>query len=209
MKKTGGVFNLYKLNLKPILNCDRVKLIYAVITVLGVLIGLFLFNSNSLSNEFSKFFFEKLLIYKKSADFLFQFSSSFFVFFLIIFIIISFGTSPFGIVILPLISLSINVIFGSILAYSYSSMDIKGIAFNSVLLIPTYILLSFGMINSLSSAQSFAYSLFSSLIGKSKSSQISLKFNEMLKKHISVLIIIFLASLFDIAISRVFVKMLL
>lgn len=206
MKKPSKVVSLNRLNLSFILKCDRVKLLLYVLSAIGLILGFILYSKDNNSSYFAGYIFSKIIKFKLRKDFITSFIFAFSAFLSIVVISIILGASVFGIVVVPVIALLLNGFFGTVLALSYQKYQIGGLAFNSVLLIPSYTVFLIAII--ISSTAVLKYSLFqlNSLIKNNGGGKISFEFNIMLKKELWVLLIIIADSVFEVALNCIFVK---
>ena len=99
----------------------------------------------------------------------------------------------------------INAIFGTVLALSYQHYQISGLAFNSVLLIPSYTVFLIALI--ISSTSILKYSLFQfNCLVKNNSAKLAVEFHSMLKKQLMVLIILIPNAVLEVLLNNLFIK---
>ena len=203
--KFGKVVSIKSLNFKFLLNCDRVKLILYILSALGLFFGFLLYSKDGNSAIISKEIVSRIIYFKMGKDAVKAFFIAFVCLITPSVFTIIFGSSVFGVVVIPMLIMLINTTFGTVLSYSYHNYQIGGLAFNSVLLIPTFLFFLIGFITS--SAGVMRFSLYQlNLLTKGKGFRISNEFSVMLKKQIIVLFIFVFDAFLEILLNRIFVN---
>lgn len=204
MKSTGRVFSLNSLKLNFIPKLDRVRAILCITSAVGLLLGFILFSQDNNSAEISGFLFKVILSFKLGDNFLISLLIAATAFLSVILILIIFGSSVFGVVIIPLATLSVNCLFGMILAYSYHTYKITGLAFNSILLIPTFSVFLIGMTVSSSALLNYSLSQLKNLSKNRNSTQKTI-FLAMLKKQLIAALVLIFNAVFEVVLNRIFI----
>ena len=205
MKKAGKVVSLNRLNLSFILKCDRVKLSLYLLSVIGLFAGFALYSKDSCSGYIAKFLFSNLLSFKLRKDIVLSIIIALSSFISVIVVSVIFGASVFGIVVIPIFLMIINGLFGTMLALSYQSYKIAGLAFNSVLLIPSFAVFIIALTISYSAI--LKYSIFQlNALNSGSGGKLSVEFSRMLKKQLTVLIILIPNAVLEVILDQLFIK---
>lgn len=203
--KFGKVVSIKSLNFKFILNCDRVKVLLYILSLSGLLFGFIFYSNNGNSVAVSKNIFSGIIYFKTGKDIVKSYLLSLICFMSPSVLIFVFGSSIFGVIVTPLFIISLNTLFGTLLSFSYHNYQIGGLAFNCVLLIPTYLLFLIGFVISSSAVMRFSLYQFNSL-SKGKSLRISAEFAAMLNKQLVVLVIFLFDAFLEVVLNRIFIK---
>lgn len=205
MKKTGGVVSLKKLKLFNFQKCDAIKISFAVIMFIGIIIGLIISSKNNQIGEMGKKLFNILYGYKSIDNIIKNIIYSFIFFFLINLLVLIFGASAFGIVTLPIFTICIYSFFGMILSYSYKSYNFKGLAYNSVLIIPTLVVFSIAYLISIDKTFNFSFSLINGITKKGYNRSLYEGFTQLLKKQTVINAWFLVASVVECLIDNLFI----
>ena len=203
--KIGKVVSVKSFNFDVILKCDRVKLLLYLLSAFGILFGFFFFSKEGNSYFLLKAIFSKIVYLKASSDFVKSFLFSLLGLIVPVILIIVFGSSAFGVVVIPLTVAFINYIFGGLLAFSYYNYKLSGLAFNAVLLIPTFFFFIIALI--ICSSSVIKYSLFQlSSLSSSKSGRMSIEFSSMIKKQVLVFVLILCDAILEVVLNKLFIS---
>lgn len=205
--KKGRVVNLNKIgNMIGIMSKNNIIIILTLIFIIGLAIGIFSFGKydfviNIVSNYLSKFIYLRTdsSFFRILADSLFE---------SMIFIILSFciGTSMFGsVAVIPIVSFK-AFSYGSLVAFLYSQYNIKGIAFNAVLILPFSIFFIIALFLSCSEAIKFSFLLANQTFDNSEYKSISLCFKNYCIRHLFILLIVLFSAIADALISSNFIN---
>lgn len=153
----GRVFSLKRFGLLEVLNKNAFLLTILLFLVVGIILGVFLFDDISKITDYADDFITEFVDLRTNNAFLKIFSSSFFSSIMFLFLFFVLGASIFGIVTIPIALTAKGFLQGAVSAYLYSEYGLKGIAFNAVIYIPSTII--FIIILLLASKESISFSL--------------------------------------------------
>lgn len=204
MKKTGRVLCLNSLKLDFLMKLDRVRASLCILSAAGLLTGILLFSVKNSSFDIAKTVFGAIFKFKTGDNFAIAFLIASGIFLSVILLQIIFGSSVFGVIVVPLSAFSINCIFGMTLAYSYNTYKLSGLAFNSILLIPTFAIFLFGFIVSSSALLNYSICQLKNL-SKKRNSKDNADFSAMLKKQLFASLIMLFNALLEVILNHIFI----
>ncbi len=205
--RKGIILDFKKIKFLNFIKINKIFVLLSIIFVLGIFIGAFVFNKNELFFDYSKKLFETTVILHKSYTWFSILISSFLKYFSLLFLFFISGTSMFGIVIIPFISLWQGIVYGSLSSYLYSSYSLKGIAYNAIILMPPAII--FTVCSFLAARDSIDFSLLLAKLSlpKSRPTNIFFDFKKFCGKFIIFICISFFSSVTDLILNSLFINL--
>ncbi len=137
----GRVFSLSGVKVLENLKTNAYVLICFSFLVLGIFCGLILFDNFSFLEGFFNDFFSQFIKERENSKYLKIVLHSYLKTLLLFLPIFVFGTTIFGVVLVPISMLFYGYFYGAATAFLYSAFALKGVAFNSVIFIPSVILI--------------------------------------------------------------------
>ena len=203
--KPGGVVVLKRISFLSFFGKNRLLLLMLLCFLAGVIISSVSF-SGSRAAEFSNAIFGYYISLRKNTTFLkviFSVFSYYLAFFVALFIA---GSSLTGVVLSPVICCTSGLYFGSLISYTYSSFALKGIAFNSVIIIPPALIVTLCMLFAAKESFSFSLILLKTVLPKSRPVNLSAEFKTYCGKYLLSVIFSLVAAVADAAVSGSFIK---
>ena len=139
--KPGGVVSLKKFNVVSFF-CNNKLLILMIFVFVGGFLVSSILAAGSKVDTVSKTIYNSYISDRKDASFISIFFASFLKYLAACIVCFLTGTSVGGIILSPIISFSVGFYFGTLSSYLCSSYALKGVAFNSVILIPPALVFS-------------------------------------------------------------------
>lgn len=205
--KKGKVINLnFKGDFYAFLVKNKVLLFVIVFFSLGIILGNFVFIKNDLLINFSNNYLIDFFDNRIDSNFINIVINSIFKSLLIFIIIFAFGSSIFGLIFIPIIIFSLGVIYSSISAILYSEYLLKGIAFHSVIILPSAAILFVGILFCAKESIEFSYKIAELTFKKNSSYNLSNDFKYFCGKNILFLLFVVISSFVDGLISSSFLK---
>ena len=136
----GRVVNLSGVRVLEILKTNAYSLICFLFLILGVIGGLILFDDFKWLTNFCEKFFSNYLSDRQNASYFKIVITSYLQHLLLFLTIFIFGTTLFGVVLVPTSLSFCGFFYGAGVAYLYSNFALKGVAFNAVIFLPPVIL---------------------------------------------------------------------
>ncbi len=179
---TGRVYSIKKFNLLSIKPKDKEQLLFIIIVLIGIITGAFLFSQNMGCGKIAEYLFKRILYIHSIKKQIKVFLSVLLQYMIICITIYIFGVSVIGVVTIPFLILFYGFLTGDLLSYVFSSYELKGIAFNAVILIPPAIIFTIGLIFLAKTTFEFSLSLSNIIIKKRSSTHIYSDFSVLCKK---------------------------
>ena len=173
---------------------------------MGVLISAVFGGDNQMFSDLGKATYE---IYRKQhfdLEFFSVFSNTFVFNLLVMCICFTVGTSMLGVILAPLLSFLYGGLFGSLASYLCVTYQLKGIAFNAVVLIPGYIISTVAMLFAAREAVLFSYSVSSLTFIGSSHNDLPIKFKGYCLKFVIMILAAIISALVDAAFSGSLIK---
>lgn len=200
--RKGTVLSLNKFGIFNSVRKSKTIIFLTVIFIIGIILGIILISKSNTTAMLSKFLFERYLYFHIDKSFLHIFLNSLFLFTGVIFIVFVCGTSFIGIILTPAYTLLLGYLYGGFLGYIYSEYILKGIAFNSVIIVPVAIFLLLSVIFSSKISFNFSFELLKLTFNEQYPSvQIYNFFKSSCNKYLIYLILVLIASLLDALLS--------
>ena len=193
-------------NFLRIISDNSFLIIFTVIFVLGLIFGvIFCGKYDFLSNYFNEFLNE-FIAYRESNTVLKVTVKSFFTFLLVFCFTFSFGASLSGIFFIPLFLFLNGYAFGMISSMLYSQYSLKGVAFHTVILLPSAIIFVIAHIFSCIESVKFSLTVAKLTLPSTMPQNLSLYFRDYCIKYILYIFLTFISALADALISVNFIK---
>lgn len=185
---------------------NYILIIILLSLILGIIFGSFKFDNNAILKNYFTEQIENFLQLRINTPFNKVLFSSFLGYLAVLFLMFLLGASLFGVVTVPATMFIKGFIVGGMSAFLYSQYGLKGVAFNSVIFIPTT--LAFLVVLLLAGRESVKFSFkFSSLtLSKTLPQNLSNDFKAYSIKYLIFMVLTFLASLVDAVITKGFIK---
>jgi len=116
------------------------------------------------------------------------------------------GASATGVVFVPLLCCCLGLYYGTLAAYSYTTFAIKGIAFNSVVVIPAALIYTLCILFAAKESFVFSSVILRLLLPKSKPVNAAGEFKYYSGKFILLSVFTLLAAIVDAVVSASFLK---
>lgn len=203
--KRGGVVDLKKLSILKFSGKNRLLLILCLLFITGLLLSNLSF-AGSKAAVFSKTLFNHYIDLRKDSAFIktcFSVLTEYFICILILFVA---GSSLTGVVLVPAVCCTAGLYYGSLLSFVYSEYSLKGIAFNSVIIIPPALIFIICVLFAANRAFAFSCVLLRGTFPKCRAANLSAEFRVYCFKYLIILLLIVFAAFVDSAVSGSFIK---
>jgi stage II sporulation protein M len=202
----GRVLRLKSFGILEFLQKNYILIIILLFLILGILVGSFKFDSNETLKNYFTDQIENFLQLRINTTFNKVLFNSFFKSLAVLFLIFLLGASLFGVVTVPSAMFIKGFVVGGMSAFLYSQYGLKGVAFNSVIFIPTT--LAFLVVLLLAGRESVKFSFkFSSLtLSKTLPQNLSNDFKDYSIKYLIFMVLTFAASVVDAVVTKGFIK---
>lgn len=204
--RRATVLNLHRIRFADVFAGNKILILIIFFFLIGVLAPAVFGGSNQALLGFGKAIYE---IYRKQhfdLEFFSVFSNSLIFNLLVVCACFTVGTSMLGVILAPLMSLLYGGLFGSLASYLCVTYQLKGIAFNAVVLIPGYIISTVAMLFAVKEAVLFSYSVsMLTFIGGSHN-DLPFKFKGYCLKFVIMIFSAIISALIDAAFSGALIK---
>ena len=203
--KPGGVVSLKKIRLVDYFTKNRLILLMFFVFLIGFTVSSISF-SGSKAAQISDGIFKDFISDRQRTSFI-QIVFSVLIEYLIVYLaFFAAGASATGVVFVPLLCCCLGLYYGTLAAYSYASFAIRGIAFNSVIVIPAALIFTLSIL--FVSKESFVFSsvILRLLLPKSKPVNASSEFKRYSAKFLLLSVFTLLASIADAVVSVSFLN---
>ena len=203
--KPGGVVSLKKVNIVTFFGKNKLLILMISVFITGFFISSVFF-SGSKAEVISKAIYNSFIADRKGASFLSILFATLLKYVIVAVVCFMAGASVGGVVLSPIICCSVGLYFGTLTSYFCSAFALKGVAFNSVILIPPAIIFSLCILFLAKEAFIFSSVLLRMTFPNSRAMNISAEFKIYCGKFLLIIIFVFIASIVDAAISGSFIK---
>ncbi len=201
----GKVFRLQSFGFIEFFKKNSFLFIMTMIFAIGVIIGVFTIGSFDYLKDYSKEYISDYITLRQSSfgsvlfNSLLSSLSVLFLFFLL-------GASLFGVVTVPSCILLKGLLQGGVTAYLYSIYGIKGIAFNTIILIPSTFIFIIVLLVACRESVKFSLKFSSLTLNKTLPFNMSEDFKDYSIKYLILAVCCFVCALVDAAISVGLIK---
>ena len=203
--KKSRVVSLKKVGIVDFLKRNIIIVVLCLLFVAGVVIGTICYVKSAAANSLAKNWFADYISFRISDAFLSIFLNSLLFYLLVSLCVFCCGTSMIGVVLIPMISGYLGFRYGSIASYVYSVYELKGIAFNSVILIPPTAVFLVGLFYASRCSVEFSLVISRLTISRTAARNLSVDFKNYCSRYTILLAIIVFVALIDALFCRWFI----
>ena len=204
--KKSTVVSLNKVKIFDIIYKNRVILILSLLFAVGVILGVITYAKSDMAQSLSKGFFESYITKRTMGSFISVFFSSFAFSLLITIFAFLIGGSIMGVIISPLYICTFGLSYGIVASFLYNTYSIKGIAFCSVIFIPSTIIVLIGLVFAGRHSVNFSLTIAKLTLTNSLARNLYEDFKKYCSNYIVVTVFILLSALVDASFSKLFLK---
>ncbi|MBQ0083840.1 MAG: hypothetical protein KBS52_03635 [Clostridiales bacterium] len=205
MKRVATI-NLRKAKFFEIFSENKFLMVITVIYFIGVLLGVIFLKKSSAVFSVAANSFSAFVKVRSGSDFFSVLLSAFTSFLPIVLILFLSGTSVVGVVLSPLTISYCGFAYGITAGYLYSNFTLKGIAFNSLILIPCTLIAVIGYFICSRAAFNLSLNLVRVTLPQSSGGNIYGDFKAYCRKFSIILLLFALSSLLNAIMSVSFFK---
>ncbi len=176
---------------------NRVLLILSFFFITGFMIAVFIFDKYQVLKNWNIAIFNDFILDRTNKTILSIAINSFFNSMVFILLGFAFGTSVLGVVFVPLIVGVRSFLYGGMAATLYAEYSLKGIAFYTVLILPSAIVFIFGFLFAMCEALNFSLMLTRLTFPQTMPINISFQFRSFSIKYLFVSVIIVFSAVID------------
>ena len=203
--KKSRVVSLKNVGIVDFFNRNIIIVVLCLLFVAGVIISTVCYIKSPAANSLAKEWFVDYISFRASGSFLSIFLNSLLFFLIVSLCVFGCGTSMVGVVLVPMISGYLGFRYGSIASYIYSIYELKGIAFNSVILIPPTAIFLVGLFYASRCSVEFSLIISRLTVPKTVARNLSVDFKNYCSKYMVLLVIIVFVALIDALFCRWFI----
>lgn len=198
------VLSLNKINVFKSLDKNKTFIFMAFCFLIGLIIGCLMYSEKNKIGDISLWMFERYISSRENLKFFKIFWNSVFSNFLIILILYLFGVSIMGIVVAPFSLMWIGIFYGGICSHLYGVYELKGIAFNATVFIPSTVILIFLCIFAVKESMQFSIKIVSLTLPKTRPINLAVDFKAFTLKYLVYILFLILNALIDSAVFSAF-----
>lgn len=200
--RLGRVINLKGYNkFFSLLKENSILLIFIFIYLFGFGFGIFSLERFDGYNEFSNNCLNSFISSRSNDNFFGVALNSFLNYFNYIILVFIFGCCVFGVIVLPFVIFWCGLNYGSMIALLYSQQALKGIAFNTVVVLPAAVMFVTALILTAKDSVRFSIKLASITFPRTAPTNLSYEFRYYFFVFVKFTLVILFASLIDAFIS--------
>lgn len=194
----GTVVNLKSFNsVFVFLKKNWCSILLSLCFVLGISFGTFNAEENEKLNYLAKNYLIHYMSARTEGSFFTVFSASLLLSAAFLIIIFAAGTSVIGVTLVPILTMLRGVIFGALVSILYSQYELKGIAFNALILIPPTLISVLMMIFAGRESILFSLKVIHITLPQSTPENLSYSFGFYCKRYLIYLIFTLVSALLD------------
>lgn len=197
----GRVLSLRRFGIAEFLNKNMFLISILSFLVLGMVLGVFLFDNISTLNEYSAEYLAEYIEQRTNVAFLKMLLDSFVDALAVLFIFFILGASLFGVITVPLAITLKGFLQGAVTAYIYSHYGLKGIAFNAVIFIPSSIIFLIVLLLAGRESIKFSLKITSLTLPKTMPLNLTFDFKKYSTKYLLYVFLSFLSAFIDSVLS--------
>ena len=204
--RKSRVVSLKKFGFGDFIRRNIIILSLCLIFIIGVLTGTLCYVKNQTANHLASEWFVDYISFRGSNTFFSVAVNSALSNLLIGLCVFACGCSMIGVALVPSVFGYLGFKYGSITAYIYAIYQLKGIAFNAIILIPPTAIFLVGLFFASRSSVEFSFVILKLSLPKSSPRNLSLEFKAYCGKFLIFLSIIVIVSFVDAALCKWFIK---
>lgn len=181
-------------------------IIFATLFIIGVFTGCFTVGRFEVFTDYSAEKINDFISIRNDFEFFSVLKDSFFRIFPIYLIVFLCGTSVVGCIASPLILVYNGIVYGFLSGYLCSTHRLEGIMFNALILIPSVLVSTFGLILLAKEAFFFSYTFAGICIKSNKPVNIYSRFKGYCIKSLVSVVAVVLATFLDMSMSVLFIS---
>ncbi len=202
----GRVFSLRKFGITEFFQKNSFLIILTVCFILGIFLGVFLFEDISVLSDYPKEYIEEYISVRTDRAFVKILFTSVLEFWALLFLTFLLGASLFGVVTVPSLVVLKGFLYGGITAYLYSAYGLKGVAFNAIIFIPSVIVFIVVLLVAARESIRFSMKLSSLTLNKTLPFSLSQNFKDYSIKYLIFAVVVIFSSLIDALVSAGLLK---
>lgn len=188
-----------------ILKQNGILIISALFFAIGLCIGVFSFNKYPQSVTWTKNYISDFIVLRTGSSFLKVFVDSFFSSMLFLVFCFMSGTCMLGVLLTPLCLSVKGYLYGTVTAFLYSTYSLKGIAFHTVLIMPSAIVLVVALVLAAVESSRFSVVILRLSLPNTMPMNLSAEFKRLTFKYFVFTTIVMLSALVDALITCNFI----
>lgn len=204
--RPGGVVSLKRLNKFGFLQKNKLLFFMCIVFVVGIAIGSLSVTRGTRAANFASYLFERYFTRRHELKFFGIFTAALAKNLLSSLIFFILGASIIGVIASPIFCVILGMYFGGVASYVYSQFALQGVAFNSVILVPSA--LAFCACSFFAAKESFEFStvLLKLTMPKSRPLNVSAEFKIFCGRVLIISLCYAAAALIDAAVSVLFIR---
>lgn len=204
--RPGGVVSLKRLNKFGFLQKNKLLFFMGIAFIAGIIIGSISVARGGRAAQFASYLFERYYTKRQSLRFFNIFSVELIKNLLSALTFFVFGVSIIGVISSPIFCMTFGIYFGSMAAYAYSRFALQGVAFNSVVFVPSALAFSICLFFAAKESSEFSSVLLKLILPKSRPLNVSGEFRLFCGRILIIALCFALAALIDAAVSVSFIR---
>lgn len=203
--RKGLTVSLRKLKMLNYVTLNKIFILLCLFFICGITIGSAIYSKNEYLIKLSKSVFDNYLTVH-TKHWAYVLSVTFFKLFAVLTLYFLSGTSMLGIVVVPFLMLWQGIISGNLSSFLYTTYELKGIAFNAVILLPPSIIFTLCSFSAARESINFSLLLAMLTMPKSKPANIYTDFRKYCGKFIIILSVTLSSSILDLILNLLFLN---
>ncbi len=204
--KKGIVLNLKRFKFLDYVTQNRIFILLSLLYVIGIIISVSALSDNNRILNNAKTYLTDYISLHSSSNFLNKFLKCFLRYFIILVLYFICGTSMFGVVVTPFLTLWQGIFFGALASQLYSLYGIGGIAFNAIIIIPPTLIFVISCFFAAKHSIDFSISLARLSLPRTKPASLYITLKKYCSVYLILLGITFINTLVDITLNILFLK---
>ena len=203
--KPGGVVSIKRLKVFDYFTKNKMLILMFFVFVLGLIFSSITFSGSKaalISDKLFKFYVSA----RRDSGFISIVFSALLEYLAVTLAFFVSGASVVGVILSPALCFSVGLYYGTLTSFTYSAFSLKGIAFNSVIIIPAALVFSLCVFFAAKEAFMFSSVLLRLTMPKSRPINVSGEFKIYCGKFFIVIILSILSALIDAVVSVSFIK---
>ncbi len=204
--KKGTIISLNKNDLLGFFRRNKIIFMLTIIVLFGLVVGSLMFNKSDIIISFGEKCFSFFTANRRGQSFIKIFTHSLTINFLILLTYFLCGASLMGVVFIPILSFLCGFIYAIISSYVCDTYLLKGIAFNTLILLPPVALLMIVLLIVGKKSINFSFEFIKLTMPNQRALNLFLQFKEYCAHYLVYISVCLISAILDGLLSKTFLS---
>ena len=203
--RKGTVLSLKNFRFAEFIAKNNILVILVLLFIAGIIFGIFSEQKISFISDYASSYLDGFISERTGASFFSVMLESFMSSCAVLLVIFASGTSMLGVLLVPFAAVLRAVLYGAVSAVLYSQYSVKGIAFNTVLIVPSALIFIFSLLLAARESVKFSAIILKISFPGTQAVNLSFDFKNYCGRYLFILLIALLSAIIDAVLSCSFI----